>query len=177
MASWLSKWSAASTTAQDAVQPPNGPGAPQTAFADEAETSQPSTSPLAQEDAGENAGEKWSVTNWIQSIDQVSQVLSEALIRDLGDAPSGPQQLRLMREDLGGLTKEACKEAVLASFAKADVLDALAEIVASRAQLLATQRAATSRELHQKFEQEAGAFTLDFKGLATFYSGLEGVVR
>ena len=31
-------------------------------------------------------------------------------------------------------------------------------------------------ELHRKFEQEASSFVLDYKGLQSFYAGLEGLV-
>ena len=41
---------------------------------------------------------------------------------------------------------------------------------------LARQPAATAKGLHDKFSQEPDTFSLEFKGLSTFYSGLEGVI-
>jgi len=82
-----------------------------------------------------------------------------------------------MRRTFGKSTsQERAKAKMLALLKDGNVVDKLATVLSEAAMRLTQQRAATSYGLHSKFEQEASAFTMDFKGLSTFYSGLEGVI-
>lgn len=119
---------------------------------------------------------RWSIPTWIESIGTANELIARALTSELPSSTSGTQQLAFVREYLGQKEPEAAKAEILRLFRAHRVEEYLADAIAKEALKLASQQAATSSELHAKFVQEQDAFTLDFKGLSSFYSGLEGVV-
>ena len=56
------------------------------------------------------------------------------------------------------------------------LLERLADCVWGGCRKLCAAGAATGLELHEKFVQEGGAFTMSYGGLDTFFGGLEGLI-
>eukprot|EP00965_Chrysotila_dentata_P118261 3909329-Pleurochrysis_carterae.AAC.2 len=55
-------------------------------------------------------------------------------------------------------------------------LQELSHLLVTRAQALCRQSATSGAQLHEKYKADGRVFELDFKGLSTFYSGLEGII-
>ena len=57
-----------------------------------------------------------------------------------------------------------------------EMADRLADVIWDGARALSSAGAATGHELHTKFVQDGGAFTMSYGGLDTFFGGLEGLI-
>ena len=115
--------------------------------------------------------EEWTAKSWISSLDPVISAMAEALLID--HANGAPSEL----EHIRGLGKRKVSASEIRDkLVRGGLLDKLSEQLANSAVSLSEQRAATARELHDKFCQDKSAIQMSYGDLSIFHRGLEGAV-
>ena len=111
----------------------------------------------------------WDAAEWLSSLGVAGMVSA----RLHAHTPTGAE-LPFVKA-LGAV---ADRESVLALLQAGPqpLLEELADCVLAGASRLAGGHASSGAELHDKFVQSGGAFTLSYGSLASFYSGLEGMI-
>ena len=117
-------------------------------------------------------GEGWTAEAWLQQ-QSIGQTVSKILMDPL-DELNGNSSAELAFSRAFG--KSGSRDLLVTLLQSANVVDALADALWPHFVTLSHQGAASASELHQKFQDEAGGFELEYAGLKSFFGGLEAVV-
>ena len=118
----------------------------------------------------------WKMAPWLDSLG-TSGLIEAALMAPVREG-SGADDPALVLPFVRALGKYGSRETVAALIREAGptLLESLATTVWGGIEALGAAGSATGKELHDKFVQEGGAFTMSYGGLDTFFGGLEGLI-
>jgi NLR family CARD domain-containing protein 3 len=126
-----------------------------------------------------SAQSEWTVTGWLAGLEDLGNVVSQTLLRPLGDEPSAALQLEFIRvlgHQLAGDGKRGAAAVLHLLMQDTALLERLSQELWRGIEKLAKAHAATARELQQKFVDAGNAFELSYGGIDTFFQGLEGLL-
>ena len=127
------------------------------------------TADAASDQPPTRAAATWDSAEWLSSLGVASRVSA----RLHAHTPKG-SELPFVK----ALGKAADRESVLALLhaGQQPLLEELADCVLAGAKRLAGGHASSGAELHDKFVQSGGDFTLSYGSISSFYLGLEGMI-
>ena len=125
--------------------------------------------------SSEPVHEEWTAAAWLASL-RTTHIIASGLLKPLGVAASDGGDPRLELAFIRSLGQCASREAMKELLAVPTLLDELADEIWRAADELAKSVGGSGAELHEKFQQEADVFTMEFGGLSNFFGGLEQMV-
>ena len=113
----------------------------------------------------------WRAADWLSSLG-THDLLSDALLQSLEASGAAELELPFLR----ALGRTGSVELVVELLRASPLIERLGAALWDGLRQLNAARAASGQELHDKFCQDGGAFTLSYGELSSFFEGLAGLV-